>query len=95
MLIGRSFRAKLPKPHFFYSSSSDKGTLVPLEVGGSDKFYQNVHGVEMKKHILPYNTYNIPWREEEMKEYRKKIPTYVVILVSKVLEGAEQHAIKE
>ena len=44
----------------------------------------------MKKHILPFFTYTMPWKLEQMQEYRKKMPTYVVILVSKILEEAEE-----
>jgi len=44
----------------------------------------------MKKHILPFCVYTIPWSMEQMQEYRKKMPTYVVVLVSKILEEAEE-----
>ena len=49
----------------------------------------------MKKHILPFSKYNLPWRGEEMKQYRKMLPNYVVVLVSKVLDTAEEVALKE
>jgi hypothetical protein len=62
MLVRRSLGDLLPKTRHFFSSSSDKGNLVPLAQGSEEIFYRNVYGVEVKKHILPFNTYNIPWR---------------------------------
>lgn len=43
----------------------------------------------MKRHILPFNVQNFSWTADQMKEYRKKFPNYVVVLVNKVLETAE------
>ena len=47
---------------FGCSNNSDKSSLVPMPIDVSEKFYKNVYGIEMKKHILPFNSYNFPWR---------------------------------
>lgn len=44
----------------------------------------------MDKHILPYNTYHFNWKAQEMKDYRKKMPNYVVVLINKVIEDASK-----
>lgn len=59
-----------------------------MRADNSDFFYKNVYGIEMKRHILPFNVHKLSWTGEQMKEYRKKIPNYVVVLVNKVLDTA-------
>lgn len=49
----------------------------------------------MEKHILPFNVGRFPWKPEQMKNYRKKIPNYVVVLVNKVLDSAREHVSHE
>ena len=85
----------MPKLGYPFTDAAEKGGLIPLSIDGGDKFYKHVYGVEMKKHILPFNTYNIHWKASEMKDYRKRIPNYLVVLVKKVLDGADEVAAKE
>ncbi len=47
----------------FSNNNNEKGGLVPLAFDNSEKFYKNVYGIEMKKHILPFNTHNFPWNQ--------------------------------
>lgn len=78
-----------------FSNSSESGGLVPMTIDNTDKFYRNVYGIEMKRHILPYNSQNFPWSADQMKDYRKKVPNYVVVLVNKVIEEANEINIGE
>ena len=67
IITGRSIRTLLTRSARFFSSGEDKGNMVPIPAFEGPKFYPHIYGVEMKKHILPYNTYNIPWGAEQMK----------------------------
>lgn len=74
---------------YCFSGKDEKLSLVPSVVDSSKTFFRHVYGMELEKHILPHNSYNFNWKLDDMKEYRKKIPNYVVILVNKVLDEAE------
>lgn len=73
---------------FSTTEGRDKRSLVILDKG--ERFFRNVYGIEMKKHIMPFYLYRIPWRLEQTQDIRKKIPTYLVVLVRKVLEEAKE-----
>ena len=84
----RPLLSLVSKSLFSSSEGKDRQSLVLMNK--AEKFYRNIYGLEMKKHILPFCVYTIPWSMEQMQEYRKKMPTYVVVLVSKILEEAEE-----
>lgn len=72
----------------FHFSQSTEPALVPLVIDNSKTFLSTVYGIKTEKHILPLNVYNFNWKAEEIKDYRKKMPNYVVVLVNKVLEDS-------
>ena len=91
--IGRCFTALRKESSYrigFNFSSENNPNFVPSVINESKDFYSNVYGVVFEKHVLPYATVSYPWRAKNMKEYRKKMPNFVVVLVKKVLEDAEQ-----
>jgi hypothetical protein len=91
--IGRCFSA-IRREYFnrigFNFSSEINQNFVPTLINESKDFYSNVYGVVFEKHVLPHATSSFPWRAKNMKEYRKKMPNFVVVLVKKVLEDAGQ-----
>ena len=58
----------------------DKRTEMPSEVWG----------VEMEKHVLPYNSYKLQCDPAQVREERKRMGNYVVVLIRKVLEDARE-----
>ena len=91
--IGRCFTALRKESSYrlgFNFSSENNPNFIPSVINESKDFYSNVYGAVLEKHVLPYATVSYPWKSKNMKEYRKKMPNFVVVLVKKVLEDAEQ-----
>ena len=44
------------------STTNEKDNLVPSVVDHSEKFYRNLYGIELEKHILPYCSARFSWK---------------------------------
>jgi len=40
---------------------------------------------------MPQSIVTFSWRAEQMKIYRKKMPSYVVVIIKKVIDDAQNH----
>lgn len=65
---------------------------MPSVISETKDFYSNIYGIALEKHIFPFSSYNFGWKMQQMKEYRKVMPNYVVVLVNKVMDEAGEIA---
>ena len=78
------------KGYFSDAKNEQKSNLVPAIFDNQKNFFKNIYGVQLEKHILPYNRVNFNWNADDIKEHRKKMSNYVVVLINKVIDNAEQ-----
>jgi len=61
--LSRFYNSCLQKSYIgYYSTTNEKDNLVPSVVDHSEKFYGNLYGIELEKHILPYCSARFSWK---------------------------------